>query len=252
MEKARSRGTGAIESGISQKLPITITGMALFNAYTNGRYNGGAENTVIAPLTPGDATGGGSLRQSIIGLQYDSPQTVFGGKVTGAISLDLFGGSAASLDHLVRLRTATISLDWNNTSILFGQDKPIISPRDPNSFAQVGVSPLTGAGNLWLWQPQIRMEQRFNFGNNSGVRLQVGVVQTRELGNESSDTTRTSRLRSRERCRWNMRSPAWRAASKCGGNGARIRASKSLRDSMKTRAPSALPTSTRICSHSTG
>ena len=40
------------------------------------------------------------------------------------------------------LRTAP-SLDWANTSIMFGQDKPIISPRDPDSLAQVGYSPLT-------------------------------------------------------------------------------------------------------------
>ncbi len=84
------------------------------------------------------------------------------------------------------MRTATISLDWNQTSVLFGQDKPIISPRDPNSFAQVGVSPLTGAGNLWLWQPQIRVEQRIHFAKDSGLRAQVGVVQTREPGAEST------------------------------------------------------------------
>ncbi len=186
VQKARVEDLAQSKVEASQKLPITVTGMALFNTYVNGRYNGGTENTVIAPLTPGDATGGGTLRQSIIGLLYDSPQDVFGGKVTGSISLDLFGGSASSLNHLLRLRTATISLDWSQTSILFGQDKPIISPRDPNSFAQVGVSPLTGAGNLWLWQPQIRLEQRFRFTNNFGLRAQVGVVQTRQLGAEST------------------------------------------------------------------
>ena len=38
------------------------------------------------------------------------------------------------------------NIDWNNTSLMLGQDKPIISPRDPDSLAQVGFSPLTGAG----------------------------------------------------------------------------------------------------------
>jgi len=169
----------------SQKLPIRVTGMALFNAYVNGRFNSGSQNTAIASLTPGDATGGGSLSQSIVGLAYDSPTSVLGAKVSGSLNLDFFGGSANSLNHLVRLRTATISLDWKNTSILVGQDKPIVSPRDPTSLAQVGVSPLTGAGNLWLWQPQIRVEQRFHFGDTSGIRLQAGVVQTRQLGSEA-------------------------------------------------------------------
>ncbi len=170
----------------SQKLPLRITGMALFNAYMNGRNNAGLENTVIASLTPGDATGGGTLQQTIVGLAYESPRTVFGAKVTGAVYADFFGGTESSLDHVFRLRTATISLDWGRTSVTVGQDKPIISPRDPSSFAQVGVSPLTGAGNLWLWQPQVRVEQRFKFGDHAGLRAQGGVFETRELGGEAN------------------------------------------------------------------
>ncbi|MGH9558798.1 MAG: hypothetical protein ACRD30_06110, partial [Bryobacteraceae bacterium] len=127
----------------SQKLPIRVTGTALFNAYVNGALNGGIENPVIASLTSGDATGGGTLRQTTVGLQYESPRTIFGAKASGSVFADFFGGSANSLDHLVRLRTASVSLDWKNTSLLFGQEKPIISPRDPDSYAQVGVSPLT-------------------------------------------------------------------------------------------------------------
>src|SRR5579863_276641 len=164
VEKARVDELAQSKVESSQKLPIRITGMALFNAYTNGRYNSGVQNPVIASVNTGDATGGGSLSQSILGLSYNSPQTVLGAKVSGSLNLDFFGGTGSSLGHLVRLRTATISLDWEHTSILVGQDKPIISPRDPTSLAQVGVSPLTGAGNLWLWQPQIRVEQRFNLG----------------------------------------------------------------------------------------
>src|SRR5258708_25858985 len=95
--------------------------------------------------------------------------------------MDFCGGASASLSHLVRLRTAEIDLDWTNTSIMFGQAKPLISPRDPDSLAQVGVSPLTGAGNLWLWQPQVRIEQRIKLGNNTGFAAQAGVFQTNFL-----------------------------------------------------------------------
>ena len=52
--------------------------MALFNAYLNGRYNNESENPTIASEGPADATGGGTLRQSTIGLLFDGPQTVFG------------------------------------------------------------------------------------------------------------------------------------------------------------------------------
>ncbi|SRR5579883_6317 len=171
----------------SQKLPLRITGMALFNAYVNGAFNGNTDNTPIASLARGDATGGGTLRQSIIGLEFNSPQTVWGGaRVTGSLFADFFGGSSVSLNHLFRIRTATISLDWNQTSISVGQDKPIISPRDPNSLAQVGISPLTDSGNLWLWQPQARVEQRFHFGASAGLRAQAGLFQMREIGSEST------------------------------------------------------------------
>jgi hypothetical protein len=162
----------------SQKFPIRITGMALFNAYTNGRFNNQADNPTIASLARGDATGGGTLRQSTLGLLFNGPLTIAGAKVSGSLYMDFFGGSTASLNHLVRLRTASINLDWTNTTLSFGQEKPIISPRDPDSLAQVGVSPLTGAGNLWLWQPQIRLEQRLSLGGGSGLLAQVGVFQT--------------------------------------------------------------------------
>jgi hypothetical protein len=64
---------------------------------------------------------------------------------------------------------------------MMGVDKPIFSPREPSSLAQVSVSPLTGAGNLWMWIPQVRVEQRFHWSDTSGVRAQMGIVQTREL-----------------------------------------------------------------------
>ncbi len=67
----------------SQKFPIKITGMALFNAYLNSRYNGGVEYPTAASFTPGTQTGGGTLRQSIIGLEFHGPQTFLGGTVGG-------------------------------------------------------------------------------------------------------------------------------------------------------------------------
>jgi hypothetical protein len=165
----------------SQRYPISITGMALFNSFLTGRYNGGSENPTIASLSAGPATSGATMRQTIIGLKYDGPQAL-GAAVSGSVMMDLYGGSAFSLNHLLRLRVASITLDWKNQSLMVGQDKPLISPRDPNSFSQVGVSPLTNAGNLWLWQPQVRFEQRVHFGDNAGLRAQLSLYQTAEAG----------------------------------------------------------------------
>ncbi len=163
----------------SQKFPIAITGMALFNAFINGRQTGGAENPTIASVSTGPATSGATLRQSVIGLKYEGPQAL-GATIRGALLMDLFGGSSVSLNHLIRLRVASIEMDWKNQSVMVGQDKPLISLREPSSLAQVGVSPLTGAGNLWLWQPQLRLEQRLGIGPNTGIRAQVALYQTLE------------------------------------------------------------------------
>lgn len=155
--------------------------MALFNASVNGRFNGNAENPLVASLTPGEMTGDGTLRQTTLGILFNGPQTFLDGKISGSVYMDFFGGSTLSLDHLVRLRTAAIDIDWKNTSVMFGQDKPLISPRDPDSLAQVGYAPLTASGNLWLWQPQIRVEQRFSLGESTGLRAQAAVVNTSSL-----------------------------------------------------------------------
>jgi hypothetical protein len=167
----------------SQRFPISLTGMLLFNAFENGRGGGGSEYPVAAGQTPSAATDGATVRQTIIGLKFNGPDLPGGGKVSGSVYMDFFGGIAASSNNLFRIRTATLDLNWKNTTFSVGQDKPIISPRDPSSFAQVGVSPLTAAGNLWDWNPQVRVEQRFSFGENSGLKAQASVYETTESYN---------------------------------------------------------------------
>ncbi len=166
----------------SQKMPVKLTGTLLFNAFSNGRYSGDNQYPTIAQPASGLTSTGASFRQSVIGLQFNGPEWV-GAKLGGTVYADFFAGSSASLNHLVRLRVATFDMAWKNTTLTFGQDKPIISPREPNSIAQMGVSPLTGAGNLWLWQPQARIEQRISFGESAGLTAAVGLYQTSETSN---------------------------------------------------------------------
>lgn len=163
----------------SQKFPISITGMALFNAFLNSRYGGGVEYPTVATLTPAPQSGNATLRQTIIGLQFHGPQTFLGGTVSGDLSMDFYTGGV-SFNSMFRLRTGSIDLNWNTTKLMVGIDKPIFNPRDPSSLAQVGISPLTGAGNLWLWMPQARFEQDYAFTNATGLRARVGVVGTHE------------------------------------------------------------------------
>lgn len=164
----------------SSRFPISITGMALFNAFRNTSNSGGSQYPTTASANPTAANGGGAFRQSILGFRFQGPTVFAGGKVSGSLYTDFWAGTDSPLNNLLRIRTATIEIDWKNTTLLAGQDKPLISPREPTSIAQVAVSPLTSAGNPWLWQPQVRLEQRLPFNDRSGLRLQGALYQTSE------------------------------------------------------------------------
>ena len=169
----------------SQKFPIRLTGMALFNAFMNSKQSGGSDYPVVAGAT-GPGHSGATVRQSILGLEFQDPGVVWGGKAHGSVYMDFFAGAN---NNAFRIRTATIQVDWKSRAVAVGLEKPIFNPREPSSLAQVGISPLTGAGNLWLWLPQVRVEQELRFARSTGLRAQVGVVQTRELGPYVGTTT---------------------------------------------------------------
>jgi len=164
----------------SQRFPIRISGMALFNAFLNSKGAAGADNPSIVPIGPGPATGGATLRQSVIGLNYQGPETLWNGKLSGSLFMDFFAGTSQPLNNLMRIRIASIQVDWQTRTLMVGQEKPLISKREPNSLSQVGVSPLTNSGNLWLWQPQVRFEQRFTISGETSIRAQAAVYQTSE------------------------------------------------------------------------
>jgi hypothetical protein len=180
VQEARTAELAQTKVESSQRMPVSLTGMLLFNAFANGK-NGGLEEPVVASQTPGAATSGATFRQTVLGLKFNGPELPGGGKATGSFYMDFWGGSFAANNNLFRIRLATIDLAWKNTTVTVGQDKPIVAPREPTSLAQVGLAPLTGAGNLWDWQPTARIEQRLPLTENSGLRAQAGVYQTGEV-----------------------------------------------------------------------
>jgi hypothetical protein len=180
VQEARTAELAQAKVESSQKFPVSLTGVLLFNAFANGKYGGGSEFPFNAALTPSAAATGATFRQTILGLKFNGPALPGGGKASGTFYMDFWGGTSSAGNNLFRVRTATIDLTWKNTTISVGQDKPIVSPRDPVSLAQVSFAPLSAAGNLWLWQPQARIEQRFSLADDAGVRVQAGVYETSE------------------------------------------------------------------------
>lgn len=174
----------------SSKQPVQITGTLLMNSFWNGANNNGAINSPSASLLPAPVTAGITFSQTIIGIAFRNPNSVLGAQLNGSLQLDFFDANARTgnpprqsgrrLFDYPRIRTANVELDWRNTTLSFGQDKPLISPHEPTSQAQRGISPLTGAGNLWLWQPQVRLEQRFRLSEEFQLKAQGSIYQTSE------------------------------------------------------------------------
>jgi hypothetical protein len=160
----------------SQRFPVSLTGMFLFDATKSGRgssYGG--------PY--GNSGTGATLRQSIIGLEFYGPHIFGDGQIHGSLSMDFYSGTQ---DSVLRIRRGVVSFDWRRRSITFGQDKPLIAPLQPTSFARVGIPPLSGAGNLWLWLPQVKYEERIPIGTNTELKAQAAIVQTAENYNAPS------------------------------------------------------------------
>lgn len=164
----------------SQKFPISLNGMLLFNAFSSSSAISSLYSS-YTPLLEGPARSGATVGQSIIGLQFQGPSLPGGGHINGSISMDFWGAELPSNNTgWLRIREADLSFDWNQRSLSFGQMKPLISPLQPSSLAEVAVPPLAGAGNLWYWLPQVRYEERLHLNSQNGVNLQASVIQTDE------------------------------------------------------------------------
>jgi uncharacterized protein (UPF0335 family) len=165
----------------AQRFPVKLSGMVLANLYHNGPHSGGNDHPVSSARARGRQTGGITFRQSIVGFQYTGGNTVLGGRVKGSLFLDFYEGPLENTPlYPVRVRTGGVELEWKSRTLSFVQDKPLFSPRDPDSFSYSGVSPLTGAGNLWRWHPQVRFEQRFGGEGDTTARAQIAMYQTQE------------------------------------------------------------------------
>ncbi len=164
--------------GSSQRLPVSLTGMILFDSnliHAAGNYN---LDPNYANYSEGQPGGGATLRQSIIGLKLDGPQIAGGGQIHGSISIDF--DAVGQNDDVFRIRNGDVSFDWSARSVTVGQDKTIIAPLEPTSFAHVGVPPLAGAGNLWLWRPQLKYEERHALSSQTRVVFQAALFSTGE------------------------------------------------------------------------
>src|ERR1051325_4400849 len=97
---------------------------------------------------------GGTLRQSLLGLEVFGPE-VKGAKISGDLQFDFAGGFPNVPDGvtlgLPRLRTGNVRMTWPKTALIAGQDAPFFSPLTPSSVASIAVPAFAYSGNLWTW-----------------------------------------------------------------------------------------------------
>lgn len=166
----------------ASKYRVRLSGIVLLNLFSN---QGSVDNldfpSLATPNPPGFSGGsfGATLRQSQIGLEVFGP-TVAGARTHADLQMDFAGGFPQTLNGvstgLFRLRTGTVHFDWQNTSIVGGQDGLFFAPQSPTSFASLATPALAYAGNLWNWVPQVRVERRIQLGENSKFVLQGGIL----------------------------------------------------------------------------
>jgi hypothetical protein len=172
-----------VESG--SKYRLRLSGIALMNLFENRGTVDNADFPELAEsrqanepnASPG--TFGGTLRQSQIRLQAFGPD-IAGARTSADVNLDFAGGFPNAPNGawmgLVRMRTATVRLDWTNTSIVAGQDRLFFAPLAPTSLATLATPALSYSGNLWGWTPQVRVEHRVTLSDASSFLFQGGIL----------------------------------------------------------------------------
>jgi len=179
-DKLAEQSQSKVESG--SKYRLRLSGIVLMSLFAN---RGNVDNLDIPQVATdrniieSDGSFGGSLRQSQIGLEVFGPD-VLGAHTSADVRFDFAGGFSQAENGvsmgLMRLRTGTIRFDWQNTSIIAGQDSLFFAPLAPTSIATLAVPAMSYAGNLWAWTPQVRVEHRVPFSDTSSFVVQAGVL----------------------------------------------------------------------------
>ncbi len=181
---------------------VEFTGFVLANGFYNSASVNNSDVPQFANIDPvGLGAAGGIIRQTRLGVVVNDAN-VLRGAFSGEIDVDFFGGQQPSSGGrtfpLLRLRRAFGTLTWTNggssMELLIGQESPLVAERSPRSLASVGFPDFAGAGNLWLWIPQVRLSGEF--GTTLRLAVQGAVLAP---GTGSPQTTFATQPDSAER-----------------------------------------------------
>jgi len=158
-------GMAAPVSAQGPGLETELHGLILVNAFANSEdvNNSDVPQFALPPRPPGglpSSAAGGTVRQSRIQVRATVSEFA-GGRLSGNLDVDFFGGQQPSTGGrtfpLLRIRRAFAEFTRGRLGVLVGQEAPPIVEINPSSLASIGIPGFAGAGNLWLWIPQVRV-----------------------------------------------------------------------------------------------
>ena len=180
------------------KYPLRVTGLVLMNAFVNrGIVDQADLPTVASPAVSGssNASVGAGFRQTFLGIQATGPHFA-GARTSADLDVDFFGGIAyngvGASAGIVRLRTASLNLDWQNDTLQLGFTGPLVSPLSPTSYASVAEPALASSGNLWTWAPQLRYQHRITLPSTRRLSLEFGLWDPPSAGYNTSTNVRAA------------------------------------------------------------
>jgi hypothetical protein len=182
------------------KYPLKVSGLLLFNGFVNTRQVDIAASPAYA--LSGSGSTGLSLRQTVLGLDARGPH-LLGATSHADLRVDFFAYGAQSnygASGVLRMRTAHVGLNWQNTEAFVELDRTILEPNAPSSLVAVGQSELAWAGNLWSWSPQIGVSHQFVLSGASRIKAQAALIDASDpqpLGYASTPSPVTQTERSR-------------------------------------------------------
>jgi hypothetical protein len=167
--------------GQQPDIEANLHGLILMNGFhtTDNVNNSDVPQFAIpaSPTSPEGSASGASIRQSRVTAFALVPE-FSGGVLEGELDVDFYGGQQPSTGGrtfpLLRVRRAIAKLTWNRVALLVGQESPPIAAVSPSSIASVGFPDFAGAGNLWLWIPQIRLSA--DLPSSGAVRIGAEIA----------------------------------------------------------------------------
>jgi hypothetical protein len=170
------------ESGVHTRsgTRMELTGRVLVQAFGNTRRVNNVDNPQFVRPDTTDVVpvrgGGMTMRQTLVAFRVTSPD-VAGAQFSGDVQTDFYGGQQLSSGGrtfpLIRLRVARALLRWSKSELMVGQEVPVIAQVNPVSIAALGTPDFAGAGNLWLWLPQVRLTLGGMAPKTAAVQLAV-------------------------------------------------------------------------------